>query len=58
VTAFGAGAVRTILDLPERLRPEMLVAVGMPAANPSQAMKAIPQVVHHNAFGTPWEESA
>jgi nitroreductase len=57
VTAFGAGAVRAILDLPERLRPEILIAVGIPAATPSQAMKAIPQIVHHNVFGTPWEET-
>jgi nitroreductase len=57
VTAFGAGAVRAILDLPERLRPEILIAVGIPAASPSQAMPAIPQVVHHNAFGTAWDET-
>jgi nitroreductase len=58
VTAFGTGAVQVILDLPDRIRPEILVAVGIPAESPSQAMKAIPQIVHHNAFGTPWEETA
>ena len=57
MTAFGAGSVRAILDLPEHLRPEILIAVGIPAASPSQAMKAIPQIVHHNVFGTAWEEA-
>jgi nitroreductase len=56
VTAFGKGAVRTILDLPPRVRPELLVAVGIPAQAPSRAMKAIPQRVHHNAYGEPYEE--
>jgi len=58
VMSFGAGAVRVILDLPEHVRPEILVAVGIPAASPSRAAKAIPGIVHHNAFGTPWEERA
>ena len=55
VTAFGKGAVRTILDLPERIRPELLVAVGIPASTPSRAMKAIPQQIHHNAYGASLE---
>lgn len=56
VMAFGDDVVRTILDLPGHVRPELLVAVGIPAAVPSRPMKAIPQIVHHNAFGTPWKE--
>jgi nitroreductase len=56
VMAFGDGVVRAILDLPENVRPEILVAVGIPAANRSPAAKAIPQIVHHNAFDTPWQE--
>jgi nitroreductase len=57
VTAFGKGAVQAILDLPARVRPELLVAVGIPAETPSPAMKAIPQAVHHNAFGISWGEA-
>jgi nitroreductase len=55
VTSFGASAVRTILDLPPHVRPEVLVAVGIPVATPSRAAKAIPQAVHHNAFGEAWD---
>jgi nitroreductase len=51
VTAFGKGAVQAILGLPANVRPELLVAVGIPAETPSPAMKAIPSAVHHNAFG-------
>jgi nitroreductase len=56
VMSFGHAAVRTVLDLPPHLRPELLVAVGVPAGQPSPAAQAIPKIVHHNAFGTPWEE--
>jgi len=33
------------------------MAVGYPAATPSQAFKAPPRIVYHNAFETPWEET-
>ena len=55
VMSFGQEAVRAVLDLPEHLRPEILVAVGVPAAEPSKAAKAIPPIVHHNVYGTAWE---
>jgi nitroreductase len=54
VMSFGHAAVRAVLDLPEHLRPEILVAVGVPAAQPSKAAKAIPPIVHHNVYGTAW----
>jgi len=56
VMSFNEAAVRAVLDLPPHIRPDVLVAVGMPAARPSAAAKAIPTAVHHNAFGNPWEE--
>jgi nitroreductase len=55
VMSFGHAAVRTILDLPPHVRPEILVAVGIPAERPSAAAKAIPPIVHHNTFDNPWE---
>lgn len=58
VMSFGHAAVRAVLDLPQHIRPELLVAVGVPAASPSKAAKAIPPVVFHNTFGTPWEEQS
>jgi nitroreductase len=58
VTSWTPGAVQGVLDLPPRVRPEILVAVGYPAATPSPAAKAHPRIVHHNRFGVPWEEPA
>jgi nitroreductase len=58
VTSWTESAVRTILDLPPHVRPEVLVAVGVPAPTPSRAARKIPQRVHHNAYGQPLEERA
>jgi nitroreductase len=58
VTSWTAGALRAVLDLPETVRPEILVAVGIPARVPSPAFKAPPQMVHHNRFGAEWREPA
>jgi nitroreductase len=55
VMSFGRAAVRTVLDLPAHIRPELLVAVGVPAPQPSRAAKAIPATVFHNTFGEEWE---
>lgn len=55
VMSFGQAAVRAVLDLPPHLRPEILVAVGVPAAEPSKAAKAITPIVHHNVYGVAWE---
>jgi hypothetical protein len=54
--SFGRGAVRRILDLPEHVRPEILVAIGVPDTAPSWTPKAIPRVIHHNTFGQDWKE--
>jgi nitroreductase len=56
VTSWTAGAVRAILDLPEHVRPDVLVAVGYPAEVPSPAAKAPLQAVHHNSFGVEWRQ--
>jgi hypothetical protein len=53
--SFGHAAVRAVLELPDHFRPEILVAVGIPAAEPSKAAKAIPPIVHRNVYGTIWE---
>jgi len=54
VTSWTAVAVRTILDLPAHVRPDILVAVGYPADVPSPAAKAPPQRIFHNTFGVEW----
>jgi nitroreductase len=58
VTSWTASAVRAVLDAPEHIRPDVLVAVGYPAATPSPAAKAPPRIVHHNTFGRLWEGNA
>jgi nitroreductase len=57
VTSWSASAVRAVLDLPEHVRPEILVAVGFPAPTPSQAFKAPAVLVHHNSYATSWEQT-
>jgi nitroreductase len=57
VTSWTASALRAVLGAPAHIRPEILMAVGYPAATPSQAFKAPPRIAYHNAFGTPWEET-
>lgn len=55
VTSWTAGAVRAVLEAPASIRPDILVAVGYPAATPSRAFKAPPRIVHHNVYGKPWD---
>jgi nitroreductase len=47
-------AVREVLGLPEHVRPDIVVAVGRPATNPSPAIRMRPPVVDRNRFGNPW----
>lgn len=56
-TSWTASALRAVLDAPAHIRPDILVAVGIPAAIPSAGFRQPPRIVHHNAFGTPWEET-
>ena len=55
VTSWTASAVRAVIEAPPNIRPEILVAIGYPAATPSMAFKAPPRIVHENRYGTPWE---
>jgi nitroreductase len=57
VTSWSASALRAALGAPPHIRPDILMAVGYPAATPSPAFKAPPRIVHHNSFGNPWEEA-
>ncbi len=58
VTSWTEEVVRVIFDLPEHIRPEVMVAVGIPAANPPKAVKRFLPVVHRNGYGRPWKDSA
>lgn len=55
-TSWTPGAVRAVLDIPDHVRPEILVGIGIPAKSPSPAPKAYPRLAHHNRFGQPWED--
>lgn len=66
-TALGLGAcfsqssteqaLRAILDLPEHVRPDMVVAVGRIAERPSTAIRMRPAPVDYNRFGSPLPET-
>ena len=43
-----------MLGLPSGVRPDILIAVGHPAATPSPAMKNPPAVVYRDRFGSAW----
>jgi nitroreductase len=67
-TALGLGAcfsqsstepaVRAVLDLPEHVRPEIVVAVGRVPERPSQAVRMRRPPIDHNRFDSPWEAPA
>ena len=58
VTSWSEEVVQAIFGLPKHIRPEVLVAVGIPVADPPKAPKRFLPIVHHNGFGRPWEGSA
>lgn len=58
VTSWSESAVQEVLELPATVRPEILVAVGYPAAQPSKTVKATPPTVHWDRYGNLWEDSA
>jgi nitroreductase len=47
-------AVREVLGLPDHVRPDIVVAVGRPAARPSTAIRMRPPVVDRDRFGNAW----
>jgi nitroreductase len=56
VTSWTESAVQAVLGLPDRVRPEVLVAVGHPVPDPPRAVRRFEPVVSHNRHGTPWNE--
>jgi nitroreductase len=67
-TALGLGAcfsqsstepaLRAVLELPDHVRPDIVVAVGHIAERPSLAVRMRPPPVDHNRFGARWESPA
>jgi nitroreductase len=54
VRSVNDSALREVLDLPEHVRPDILIGVGHPAATPSPAAPRRPAVVFRDRFGEDW----
>jgi nitroreductase len=52
VTSWPKESVQGVLDLPEHIRPDVLVAVGHPLPNPPKAPARFRPTVHHDRFQT------
>ena len=57
VRSANEAALREVLELPDSVRPDILVAVGHPASTPSPGVKAPAPIAYRDRFGTPWEPS-
>lgn len=58
VTSWSEEVVQAILGLPEHVRPEVLMAVGIPVAKPSKPLKGFQPSVHADRFDQPWTASS
>jgi len=52
VTSWPAEAVQGVLDLPAHIRPDLLIAIGYPVANPPKAARRFTPTVHRERFGS------
>jgi nitroreductase len=50
VTSWPAEAVQGVLALPAHIRPDILIAIGYPVANPPKAARRFTPVVHRERF--------
>lgn len=55
VTSWSDAAVRTLLNLPDHIRPDVTVAVGYVLATPPRAARGFSTGAHHNTFGSPFD---
>jgi nitroreductase len=56
VRSANDAALREILDLPERVRHDILIGVGHPAPTPSPSPRMQKPVVFRDRFGQPWRD--
>lgn len=50
VTSWTEEVVQAIFDLPEHVRPEVLMAVGIPVVNHPEPVKGFHPIVHHDRY--------
>ena len=55
VRSVNESALREVLELPARVRPDILVGVGHPTTTPSPAAPRREPVVFRDRFGEPWQ---
>lgn len=58
VTSWSDQAVRSLLHLPDHIRPDVTVAVGYVVPQPRPAAKGFRTSWHHNSFGTAFQREA
>ncbi len=56
VTSWTEEVVQAIFSLPEHIRPEVLMAVGIPVVNHPKPVKGFHPTVHHNLYGKDWTD--
>ena len=54
VRSANDAALREVLELPEQVRPDILIGVGRPAATPSPSVRAPEPVVFRDRYGSAW----
>ena len=55
VRSVNDSALREVLELPESVRPDILIGVGHPAPTPSPVAPRRQAVVYRDCYGNPWE---
>jgi len=58
VRSVNDSALREVLELPEQVRPDILIGVGHPDSTPSPAAPRRKPVVFRDRFGEPWTGGA
>jgi nitroreductase len=56
VRSANDAAMREVLELPEDVRPDILIGVGHPAPTPSPSPRMPKPVVFRDRFGEPWKD--
>ena len=58
IKSFSEIAVKEILEIPNNIEPELLIAIGYPAEKPSPPPKrSLSEIVHLNKYGVKWKKN-
>jgi len=59
IKSFSQTAVKEILEIPDHLEPELLIAIGYPAQKPSPPpRRPLSEIAHLNKCGVKWKENS